>query len=420
MNYTFGKEESALESLKKIGLLTQILIAFVLAILAGIIFGPSIDVVQPLGDLFLRLIQFIIVPLILSTLIIGVASTGNMKTLGRIGGKTIAYYLVTTLIAVSIGLIAALVFTPGAGVDISSVSGEIPEAAETSGVVGVLLNIVPTNPLASLSSGNILQIIFFSLFIGVGITMVGEKADPVYRFFDGFAEIMYKITWIIMKLIPIGVFGLLAPIIGEYGLSVLLPLIKLISVVAVACIVHALVTYSIAVKALGKMNPLQFFKGIAPASLVAFSTQSSSGTLPVTIKCSEDNLGVSKKISSFILPLGATINMDGTSLYLSVCALFAAQAYGIDLSFGQIMMIVLIATLGSIGTAGVPGAGLVMLIMVLSAVNLPLEAIALVAGVDRFMDMFRTSVNVTGDASGAVCINASEKKLDKNTEPYSA
>ncbi|WP_405196594.1 dicarboxylate/amino acid:cation symporter [Virgibacillus necropolis] len=404
--------------MKKIGLLPQILIAFVTAIIAGIIFGPSIDVVQPLGDLFLRLIQFIIIPLITSSLIVGVASTGDMKSLGRIGGKTIVYYLTTTLIAVTIGLIAALVFSPGTGVDISS-AGEVPEATETGGFINVLLNIIPTNPLESLSSGNILQIIFFALFLGVGITMVGEKAQPVYRFFDGLAEIMYKITAIIMKLIPIGVFGLLAPIIGEYGLSVLLPLIKLVSVVAVACIVHALVTYSIAVKSLGKMNPLKFFKGIAPASLVAFSTQSSSGTLPVTIKCSEDNLGVSKKISSFVLPLGATINMDGTSLYLSVAALFTAQAYGIELTFTQIMMIVLIATLGSIGAAGVPGAGLVMLILVLTTVNLPLEAIALIAGVDRFMDMFRTAVNITGDASGAVIIDRSENKADQNLDSNS-
>ncbi|WP_404452259.1 dicarboxylate/amino acid:cation symporter [Virgibacillus necropolis] len=401
-----------MDKIRKIGLLTQILIAFVLAIIAGIIFGPSIDVVQPLGDLFLRLIQFIIVPLITSSLIVGVASTGSMQTLGRIGGKTIIYYLTTTLIAVSIGLIAALMFKPGAGVDISS-AGAVPEATETGGFINVLLNIIPTNPVESLSGGNILQIIFFSIFLGIGITMVGKKADPVFRFFDGLAEIMYKITWIIMKLIPIGIFGLLAPIIGEYGLSVLLPLIKLILVVAIACIVHAAVTYSIAVKTLGKMNPLQFFKGIAPASLVAFSTQSSSGTLPVTIKCSEDNLGVTKKISSFVLPLGATINMDGTSLYLSVAALFAAQAYGIELTFAQIMMLVLIATLGSIGAAGVPGAGLVMLTLVLTTLNLPLEAIALIAGVDRFMDMFRTSVNITGDASGAVIIDKSEEDNDE-------
>ncbi|HLS08383.1 dicarboxylate/amino acid:cation symporter [Lentibacillus sp.] len=403
------------ERVKNISLLSQILIAFVLAVLAGIIFGPSIDVVQPLGDLFLRLIQFIIVPLIVSSLITGVASTGSMETLSRIGGKTILYYVCSTFIAVSIGLIAAYLFSPGTGVDIST-SRDVPEATETDGVISVLLNIIPTNPIESLSSGNILQVIFFSIFIGIGITMVGQKAEPVHRFFDSFAEIMYKITWVIMKLIPIGIFGLLAPIIGEYGLSVLMPLIKLISVVAIACIVHALITYSVVVKTFAKMNPLKFFKGIAPATLVAFSTQSSSGTLPVTIKSSEDNLGVSKKISSFILPLGATINMDGTSLYLSIAALFTAQAYGIELSFVQIMIIVLIGTLGSIGAAGVPGAGLVMLTLVLTTLNLPLEAIAMIAGVDRFMDMFRTAVNITGDAAGAVVVNGSEQQLGENAD----
>lgn len=403
----------------KIGLLPQILIAFVLAIIAGIIFGPSIGIVEPFGILFLRLIQFIIIPLIVSSLIVGVASTGDMQTLGRIGGKTIVYYLATTLVAVVIGIFAGVIFKPGAGVDIST-AGEIPEVTETGGVINVLLELIPTNPLESLSSGNILQIIFFALFIGLGITMVGKKAQPVYEFFDGLAEIMYKITWMIMKLIPLGIFGLLAPIIGEYGLTVLLPLIKLVTIVAVGCIVHALFTYSVGVKVLGNMNPLKFFKGILPASLVAFSTQSSSGTLPVTIKCTEDELGVSKKVSSFVLPLGATVNMDGTSLYLSVAALFAAQAYGIELTFVQFLTLILIATLGSIGTAGVPGAGLVMLTLVLTSLNLPLEAIALIAGVDRFMDMFRTSVNITGDASGAVIIQELEDKVTKKGETKTA
>src|SRR5690625_5319499 len=301
----------------KVGLLSQILIAFVVAIIAGVIFGPSIGIVEPLGILFLRLIQFIIIPLIVSSLIVGVASTGDMQTLGRIGGKTIVYYLTTTLIAVTIGLLAGVLFKPGAGVDVST-TGEIPEATVTGGVINVLLEISPTNPLESLSSGNILQIIFFALFIGLGITMVGKKAEPVYQFFDGLAEIMYKITWMIMKLIPLGIFGLLAPIIGEYGLSVLLPLIKLVSVVAAGCLVHAIITYSIGVKTLGNMSPWRFFKGILPASLVAFSTQSSSGTLPVTIKCSEDDLGVSKKVSRFVLPLCVTVYMAGKSLILCV------------------------------------------------------------------------------------------------------
>lgn len=398
----------------KAGLLTQILIAFVIAIICGILFGTHMKVVQPFGDLFLRLIKFIIAPLILSTLVVGVASTGDIKKLGRMGGKTIAYYLITTGIAVSIGLILGALFTPGTGIDISAPSGKTPNPDDTGGVISILLNIIPTNPFSALTEGNVLQIIFFAIFIGLGITIVGEKAQPVYRFFDGFAEVMYKITGIVMKLAPLGIFGLLAPIIGEYGASVLLPLIKLVVAVALACILHAAIIYSLAVKSLGKMSPVTFFKGIAPASLVAFSTQSSSGTLPVTIKRCEDNLGVSGYVSSFVLPLGATINMDGTAIYLGIASLFIAQFYDIHLTFAQILLIILIATLGSIGTAGVPGAGLVMMTMVLTAIHLPLEGIAIIAGVDRFLDMFRTATNVTGDGSAAVVVNTSEKRAEQN------
>ncbi|GIN19429.1 MAG TPA: dicarboxylate/amino acid:cation symporter [Bacillus bacterium] len=402
----------------RLGLLTQILIAFVIAVILGIVFGPAINVVQPLGDLFLRLIKFIIVPLILSTLVMGVASTGDIKKLGRIGSKTIGYFLITTFGAVSIGLILGSIFSPGKGVNIS-VPSEAAPPPETEGVINILLNIIPTNPIAALAEANILQIIFFAIFIGLGITMVGKKAQPLQDFFIGLSEVMLKITGIIMKFAPIGIFGLMAPIIGEYGASVLLPLIKLVLSVGVACILHAVVIYSFTVKTFGKMSPIKFFKGILPASVVAFSTQSSSGTLPVSMKNCEDNLGVSNEVSSFVLPLGATINMDGTAIYMGVATLFIAQFYSVSLTFEQFLLVILIATLGSIGTAGVPGAGLVMLTMVLTAVNLPLEGIALIAGVDRFLDMFRTSVNVTGDASAAVIINTSENKLNVALEQSS-
>lgn len=391
------------------GLLAQIFAAFLLAIITGVIFGSGMDAVKPLGELFLRLIKFIIVPLVISTLVVGVASTGSIKTLGRMGGKTIIYYLVTTLIAVLIGLIIAYLLKPGSGVDTSAIStGKVPEPSDTGGVVNVFLQIIPTNPVAALTDGNILQIIFFAIFLGVGITMVGERAEPLHRFFDGLAEVMYKITQVVMMLVPIGIFGLLAPIVGNYGLTVLLPLAKLVLAVALGCIIHVGVTYSLSARLLGKMNPLVFFKGISPASLVAFSTQSSSGTLPVTMRCAEESLGVENRVTSFVLPLGATINMDGTSLYIGIATVFAAQVYGIDLSFSQLVMVVLIATLGSIGAAGVPGAGLIMLTLALTTVGLPLEAIALVAGVDRFLDMFRTATNITGDASAALFIQASE------------
>src|SRR5699024_1182466 len=400
------------EFLLKKSLIWQIIIAFILAIVVGVIFGEKTKYVQPLGDLFLRLIKFIIIPLILSTIIVGVTSSGDIKKLGHLGGKTITYYLVTSLIAISIGLGAGYIFSPGTGADVTvTETAEAP--AETEGVIQTLLNIIPTNPIESLTNGDILQIIFFAIFIGIGITIVGEKAKPVQQFFDGLAEIMYKITGLIMVLVPIGIFGLLAPIIGAHGLSVLLPLLKLIFAMFVACLIHAGLVYSSAVKTFGQMNPLRFFKGIFPAAAVAFSTSSSAGTLPVTMKNTQENLGVSKETSSFILPLGATINMDGTAIYQGIAVVFIAQYFGTTLTFSQLLMVALIGTLASIGIAGVPGAGLIMLTMVLAAVNLPLEGIALIAGIDRILDMMRTSVNIVGDASASVVVEASERKREE-------
>lgn len=387
----------------------QIIIAFILAIIIGAIFGEKATVVQPLGDLFLRLIKFIIVPLILSTIIVGVTGAGGIKKLGSIGGKTVVYFLATSLVAITLGLLAGFVFSPGTGTDVV-LEGGASEPPVSEGVIATLLNIIPTNPIEALTSGAVLQVIFFAIFIGIGITLVGEKAKPVQDFFEGLAEVMYKITGIIMKLVPIGIFGLLAPIVGTYGVSVLLPLIKVIIAMLVAVIVHVAITYSLAVKTLGKMSPLRFFKGIFPAASVAFATCSSSGTLPVTMKNTQENLGVSKETSSFVLPLGATINMDGTAIYMGIAVMFIAQYFGESLSFSQILIVALMGTLASIGAAGVPGAGLIMLTMVLTAVNLPLEGIALIAGIDRVLDMMRTSVNVIGDASACVVVENNQKQ----------
>ena len=392
-------------------LIWQIVGAFILAIITGLIFGEHVKVVQPLGDLFLRLIKFIIVPLILSTIIVGVTSTGDIKRLGRLGGKTITYYLVTSFIAISLGLLAGFIFSPGKGLEVK-LSGEEVDVASSDGVVQTLLNIIPTNPIESLTNGDMLQIIFFAIFVGIGITIVGTKADPVKHFFDGFAEIMYKITGIVMTVVPIGIFGLLAPIVGEYGATVLLPLIKLIIAMLITCLLHIIIVYSVAVKTMGKMKMIQFLKGIFPAAAVAFSTSSSAGTLPVTMKSAEDNLKVSKETSSFVLPLGATINMDGTAIYQGLAVMFIVQYFGANLSLSQLATVALIGTLASIGTAGVPGAGLVMLTMVLTAVGLPLEGLALVAGIDRILDMMRTSVNIIGDASASVVVDVSERKRD--------
>lgn len=394
----------------KINLLTQIFIAFVLAIILGAIFGPSIDVLKPLGDLFLRLIKFIIVPLVLTSLIVGVASSGDVRKLGVMGGKTVAYYLITTLIAIIIGLGFGLLLSPGTGLNIQS-DVTAAEVKEAPGVIQTFLNIIPTNPIQSLVEANILQIIFFAILLGIGITMLGDKGKGLFKFFDDSADVMYKITGIVMKVAPLGVLGLIAPVVGNYGMSILLPLLKLILAVVIAVLLHAAIVYSFAVKLFAKMSPLTFFKGVMPAALVAFSTTSSAATLPVTMQNAR-NLGVSNRISSFVVPLGATVNMDGTAIYQGVSALFIAQFFGIELSIMQMIMIVITATLASIGTAGVPGAGMIMLAMVLTSVGLPLEGVALIAGIDRILDMFRTSINVVGDLSAAVVVAASEGQLN--------
>ncbi|MGM0900789.1 MAG: dicarboxylate/amino acid:cation symporter [Bacillota bacterium] len=395
--------------MKKIGMLAQIFIGFILAVILGALLGPKMEVVQPLGDLFLRLIKFIVVPLVLASLITGITSLNNVKKLLSVGGKTIAYFMVTTLLAVSIGLLVGTVIGPGKGLDIA-IPTENAEKQEMPSVIDTFLNIIPTNPFESLSTGNILQIIFIAIAIGMAITAVGEKAKPLADLFESLAQVMYKITGFIMKLAPIGIFGIMAPIVGNYGLAIILPLLKVILAVAIACAIHLLVTYSIAVRTLGKMSPFQFIKGILPAGLVAFTTASSSATLPVSIKNTEENLGVSKEISSFVLPLGSTVNMDGGAIYQGIAVIFIAQFFNVDLSFSQIITVMLMAMLVSIGAAGVPGAGLIMLTMVLQSVNLPLEGIALVAAIDRILDMFRTCINVMGDASAAVIVQESENK----------
>ncbi|MFZ5634568.1 MAG: dicarboxylate/amino acid:cation symporter [Bacillota bacterium] len=392
---------------------TKVLIGLGAGIIAGLILnnyaGAVNTWIKPFGTLFLNLIKMIIVPLVFASLVMGASSLGDLKKLGRIGGKTIVYYLATTVVAVTIGLIIAHLFNPGVGLT-------LPVEAKYAGkeapaLSSVLLGIVPTNPFEAMVSGNMLQIIVFGLFVGIGITAIGTKGAVVKAFFDGFAELMFKITGWIMEFAPYGVFALITPVVAANGPGVLFPLAKVILAVYIACILHAAIIYSAAVSAFGRKSPLAFFKGILPAQLIAFSTCSSAATLPVTMKCTEENLGVSKGVSSFVLPLGATVNMDGTAIYQGVAAIFVAQIYGLDLSLGQQLIIILTATLGSIGAAGVPGAGLIMLTMVLTSVNLPLEGMAIIAGIDRILDMARTTINVTGDACGSVVVASTEGEL---------
>ena len=403
-------------------LTTKIFIGLAGGIIVGLFLtgapGIATTFIKPFGTLFINLIKMIIVPLVFSSLIVGASSMGDPKKIGRIGGKTVIYYLATTAIAITIGLVLGTVIAPGTGLSMPAAAETT--AAEAPALVDTLLNIFPKNPLGGLVDGNMLQIIVFALFLGIAAVMVEEdKGRPFINFFESLAEIMYKITAFIMALAPYGVFALIVPVVATNGPAVLLPLIKVILAVYLGCFLHAVLVYSSAVRVFAKISPLKFFKGISPATITAFSTTSSSGTLPVTIKSTRDNLGVSESIASFVLPLGATINMDGTALYQGVCALFVAQVYGITLTTGQLGTIILTATLASIGTAGVPGAGLIMLTLVLQAVGLPLEGIALIAGIDRVLDMARTAINVTGDGSAAVVIAATEGELSE-VEPEAA
>ncbi len=408
----------------RIALHTQILLGLVLGAVAGIVVGPSIAVIKPVGDLFIRLITMIVVPLVFASILIGVASLGDLAKLGRIGVKTIAYYLVTTSIAITIGLTLANIVQPGSRLapDIKDrLLADFAGAAETSieqatakpSVVDTLLDIVPTNPAASMAEANMLQVIFFALVFGIALTYLDrEKSDPVIRFMDAVNEAMIQLVHLVMKVAPYGVFALIAAIIGQYGLGILKTLVVYSLVVVVGLAIHMGVVYPTAVRLLAGMNPIHFFRGIAPAQLVAFSTSSSNATLPVTMECAEENLGVSEEVSAFVLPLGATINMDGTALYQGAATIFIAQVYGLDLTVTQQLMVLLTATLASIGAAGVPGVGMITLALVLKTVGIPLEGIALILGVDRILDMCRTAVNITGDTSCAIFVAATEGELE--------
>ena len=391
----------------------KILIGFALGAVVGLIVGPSIAVVKPLGDLFIRLIKMLIVPMVFCSLVVGASSIGDLRKLGRVGGKTIVYFLATTAIAITLAIIFAIIFNPAGGYILKEVGTY--EAKAMPKVADVILNMVPTNPISAMATDNMLQIIVFALFVGISISLIGEKGKPALDFFDSVAETMYRIVGMVMGFAPIGVFALIAWVVGTAGAEVLLPLARVIFVVYFVNILHAVVVYSGAVRIFAGMSPVQFFKGFFEAMMVAFSTCSSSATLPISMRLAQENLGVPKEIASFVQPLGATINMDGTAIYQGVCAVFIANVFGITLGFPQYIMIIVAATLASIGTAGVPGAGMIMLSLVLETVGLPLEGILLVAGIDRILDMIRTSMNVTGDAAGAVVIAASEGELIRVT-----
>ncbi|KEH98860.1 dicarboxylate/amino acid:cation symporter [Clostridium massiliodielmoense] len=396
-------------------LVTKIMIGMGAGVLVGLACtaNPTIAIkyISPIGTLFLNLIKMTIVPLVFASLVVGASSIGDTKKLGRIGGKTMTFFFVTTAIAIIVGLFLANVLKPGIGLSLALPEGMAKTATQAPSLAKTLIDIVPSNPLMGLGKGNMLQIIFFALVLGIGATKIGEKGASFLKVCDSLAEIMYKLTEMIMSLAPYGVFALIAPVIAQNGPKVLLPLLKVIGVVYLGFIIHTIVAYSFSVTTFAKISPLEFFKKVSPATILAFSTSSSAGALPLTMGIVKKKFGVSEGISSFVLPLGTTINMDGTAIYQGVCAIFIAQAYGINLGMAQQLTILLTALLASIGTAGVPGSGFMMLMMVLSSVGLPLEGAALIGGIDRILDMGRTAVNVTGNAAASIVVAASEGEL---------
>lgn len=398
----------------------QIFASLVLSVIVGLFLGDSAVVpvktwIAPVGTMFINLIKMMIVPVVLCSLIVGMTSMGDMKKLGRIGIKTVAFYMITTAIAIVIGFGVAGVIEPGVGMALPAEAA--PKVKEAPSIMQVFVNMIPKNPIESMAKADILPVIVFALFIGAGIISVGgKKGALLINVFDSGAEVCYKVIAMIMRLAPIGVFCLLLPVVVQNGPKVLLPLLSVIMAMAVGSIIHAVIVYSGIAAAVGHMSPVKFFRGMAEAMVIAFTTCSSAGTLPVNMKNIQEKLGVKRDIASFILPLGATINMDGTALYMGVCSLFIANVYNIPLTVDQMMLIILTGTLASIGTAGVPGAGLIMLAMVLQSVGLPMEGLALVAGIDRVLDMFRTTLNITGDAAVAVAIDATEKTVPTTLE----
>ena len=407
-----------LGSRTELKLWARVVIALVLGVIIGFIFGDLAQTSKWIGDLFVRLIRMLVIPLIFTSLVAGVVSMGDPKRLGTIGLKTIGLYLITTLFAIIIGLSLGTVFQPGQGMDLTGVEPFISGNASTS-VTDQLFGIIPENPISSLANGQVLPVIFFSILLGIGIIMGGEKTKSLGDVFSSAAEAVLKIAHLVMQLAPYGVLSLIAWVSGTLGMEALQTMLKLTTLLYCGCILHMLLVYGGALKFIIRLPLIRFFRGIADAQAVAYSTSSSSATLPITIQCVQKNLGVSQSVSSSVLPLGATINMDGTALYLGIVALFSAQYFGIDLALSDYFLIALTVTLTSIGTAGIPSASLFLLAAVLSVLGISDTQTALIVGfifpVDRVLDMARTVVNITGDATVSVIVAKSENELDEST-----
>ena len=406
----------------KTSLTLRILSGLVLGAIAGIamsylpdhqgsVFTGLTSLFDLVGGLFINSIRMLVVPLVFVSLFCGVTNLGDVARIGRIGGKTLAFYLITTAIAISLALLVSTIVQPGQGLDMAELAKLEPTIAKRQSFVQTLQNIIPINPIAAMAEGNMLQIIFIALLSGVSATLVGARARPIIDFCESANAIVMHMVMLLMHLAPYGVFALIAKTFSTTGLDAMIPLIKYVLTVLAALLLHMCLVYMGALRLIGRLKPLKFFRNYLPAMSVGFSTASSNGTLPISIETVETRCGVANSIASFTMPLGATINMDGTAIMQGVAVVFIAQVYGIPLSLESFLIVILTATMASIGTAGVPGVGMITLSMVLESVNLPVEGIALIIGVDRLLDMTRTVVNITGDAVCTILIAKSEGKF---------
>ncbi|WP_262696340.1 dicarboxylate/amino acid:cation symporter [Kordiimonas aquimaris] len=396
----------------------RILGMLVLGIIFGTLAGESAMSIGWIGQMFIRLIRMIVVPLVFVTLVTGVVAMGDPKRLGSLGIKTLGLYMATTAFAISIGLALAVIVEPGVGVDLAGVVPNEEIGRSSSSLQDRLLAIIPTNPVTALAEGNMLAIIFFALMLGAGILLTGKKADPLAKVFDAGSEVMLKVTHLVMEVAPFGVFSLIAGVVGTGGIDQLFTVFPLAAAFLAACLVHIVITHTFIIKFLLKLPPMRFFQGVRGPQLVAFSTSTSSGTLPVTIAAAEDNLGVKTPVASSVLPLGSTINMDGTAIYVGILAVFSAQVFNIPLGLTEYLLIALATTLVSIGTAAVPSASLFLLAAVLSVLGIDAAQTAIIVGFvfpfDRPLDMVRTVVNVTGDLSVATAVAKWEDEFDED------
>ncbi|MFS0603458.1 dicarboxylate/amino acid:cation symporter [Peribacillus frigoritolerans] len=398
---------------KKLGLGTKVFIGFVIGIILGLIFKEKILIVKPIGDIFLTLIKMIVVPLIFFSITSGIFSIGDVQKLKRIGTKTLVYYIGTTLLAGGIGLLIAHLFKPGKGIDIANIensseyeASEIPTFGET------ILGLFPSNPVQALAEGNLMQIIIFSLFLGISIVLIGNKSETLKKFFNEGTEVMYKMTGIIMAFSPIGIAALMACTIGEYGLKIFGPLGKFILVDYIGLISVIILMYLFMLKFIAKFPISKFFKSIGKIWIVTASTTSSSGTLPVTISVTKEDYKVKEELAQFTLPIGATMNMNGAVVYYAAAVIFVSQIYGIEMPLSQQLLIILMTTLISVGSPGIPGGGIVMTIMLLTTLGLPMEIVGMIAGIYRIIDMGHTTLNVTGDVVSTLCIARSENMFE--------